>query len=165
MNTLARSMAMTAAAALVGSGLLVTAAPANADSVFIIKLTEIETSSTDPQHNPPQVDDSITFESDLMQKGDRVGTDLGSCVFKKILGSAKHPTGAKVRCDVTFTFTTGTIHAIGTNRFHFNDTRSSFNVPVVGGSGKFENARGHVTVHEVSDTKSRLKIRLRSFGA
>lgn len=164
MNRLARSTAMAASATLVGGALMVTAAPANADAVFIIKLTEIETSSTNPQHNPPQVGDTVSFESDLMQKGDRVGTDAGECEFKKLLGPVKHPTGAKVRCDVTFTFNTGTIHAIGSNRFHFNDTRASFAVPVVGGSGKFENARGHVTVHEVSDTKSRLKIRLRSFG-
>jgi hypothetical protein len=164
MKKLARSTAMAASATLVGGVLMVTAAPANADPVFIIKLTEIETSSTDPQHNPPQVGDSISFASDLMQKGDRVGTDAGECVFKKLLGPAKHPTGAKVRCDVTFTFTTGTIHAVGSNRFHFNETSSTFAVPVVGGTGKFDNAKGHVTVHEVSDTKSRLKFRLRSFG-
>lgn len=164
MKMLSRTTATLGVAGLVTAG-LAAATPANAaGSIFQIKVTEVETSSSDTMHGAPEVGDTFFFTSNLRQDGERVGKDAGKCTIKRLFGPSNHPTSGDVRCVATLHFfTKGTIRVAGTNRVHFNDDPEDFTVRVKDGSGAYEGVGGTMRVHQVSDTKSRLTINLTNY--
>jgi hypothetical protein len=166
MHKVTRTTAAFGAAGLIAAG-LAAAAPADAaETVFVIKVTEIQTDYTQTwdDNDLPEAGDYFVFQSNLRQDGHRVGKDAGKCRFKRIYGDAAHPTSAKLRCDVTFHFfNRGTIHAIGTRTVDWDDLVDSavdIKLPVVNGTNTYADAGGTVRVKQVSEKKSRLTFRL-----
>lgn len=166
MHKVTRTTAAFGAAGLIAAG-LAAAAPANAaETIFLIKVTEVQTDYTQTwDHNDlPEAGDYFVFQSNLRQAGHRVGKDAGKCTFKRIYGDSADPTSAKLRCDVTFHFfNRGTIHAIGTRTIDWDDlVNDSVNVklPVVNGTNTYDGAGGTVRVNQINEKKSQLTFRL-----
>jgi hypothetical protein len=92
----------------------------------------------------PEAGDGFGFGAVLTQDGTKVGTDGGTCTVLSI--DVKAQTGVS-HCRVTLTFANGTITVEGTVKF---DETSTFDVPIVSGTGDYAGATGTMTVHDVS---------------
>ncbi len=156
--TLTRRKAAAGAVVLVAGLLVVTAGSAEAETT-VIKVTEITTGFKDTiGEDLPVAGDSYSFTSKLLQSGDKVGTDKGTCVLKKILGPADSPTGAKTRCKVTLKFAKkGTIKAAGTFKQTFGEP-VRITLPITGGTGRYADASGTLKVRQINDVKSKLTL-------
>lgn len=164
MKTLSRTTAVLGAAGMVATGLVVTAAPANADHVFVIRVNEVQTDFDDDFSGMPEEGDSFSWTANLRQDGDRVGKDRGTCTFKRLIGDDDDPDEAVLRCVVRYQFfDTGTIRAAGKVRLDWDDIEDSdftAKLPVRSGTGDFDDAKGTVTNRQVSDERARLTFRL-----
>lgn len=157
--TLTRTIGSAGALVLVAGLVVGTAGTANAAKVKVIKVTEIETSSSDTIGNDlPEAGDSFSFTSKLLQNGEQVGTDKGKCVLKKIIGPADNPTGAKSRCKVTLKFSQGTIKAAGTFTQSFGEL-PDVTIAITGGTGRYAGAKGTVRNNQQTEKKSKLTIK------
>lgn len=119
-----------------------------------IKVLEKETGGQfipkgeDPQDFPededfrPSPGDAFTFSSDLLQDGEKVGTDVGKCTLVDVESNRN-------RCEVTATFANGTISVDSVTEFPEDD--SDFKVTIVGGTGSYAGAKGTVTVSAAED--------------
>lgn len=164
MKMLTRTTALVGAAGLVATGLVVTASPASANHVFVIRVTEIQTDYDDDFAGMPEEGDSFEWTSNLRQDGERVGKDVGRCEFRNIIGDDEDPDEAVLRCVVRYHFfDTGTIRAAGKIRVDWDDLEDAdftVRLPVRSGTGDFDDAAGSVTHRQVSGHKARLTFRL-----
>lgn len=164
MKMLTRTSALVGATGLIATGLVATAAPASADHLFLIRVMEVQTDYDDDFSGMPEEGDSFSWTANLRQDGKRVGKDVGSCEFLRLIGDDDDPDEAVLRCVVRYQFfNTGVIRAAGKVRLDWDDIEdSSFTarLPVRSGTGEFEDAEGTVTNRQVSDERARLTFRL-----
>ncbi len=164
MKNLTRPTAVLGAAGMVAAGLVATAAPASANHTFVIKVTEVQTDYDDDFSGMPEEGDSFEWTSNLRQDGKRVGKDVGSCEFKRLIGDDNDPDEAVLRCVVRYQFfNTGTIRAAGKVRLDWDDIEDSdftAKLPVRSGTGDFDDAEGTVENRQINDEKARLTFRL-----
>ncbi len=115
---------------------------------------EKEVSSTKIDNPPDKFSpgDEFVFESKLTDPatGNSAGTDGGYCVLV-------HPArkGAIAQCSVTLFLKDGTIAVEGGTRF-----AKTLVIPVVGGTGTYEGARGSLLVEELKGKRSNLTVHL-----
>jgi hypothetical protein len=100
----------------------------------------------------PSLGDMDVFSDNVFdhEGGTQLGTDGGVCTIVRLDST----TSATAECVVTVSVTAGQISVQGLVTFDPSaDTNApaTFDLPVTGGTGDFENAGGHVTVHEVGD--------------
>jgi hypothetical protein len=82
--------------------------------------------------------DLATFSEEARQDGKPVGRTFGSCT---VSGTEREPRGV---CSLTTELDEGKIAAAGTIDFRREDQPQD--IPIVGGTGEFENASGTVTL-------------------
>jgi hypothetical protein len=164
MKMFVRTSALVGAAGLVATGLVVTAAPASANHVFVIRVNEVQTDFDDDFSGMPERGDSFEWESNLRQHGKRVGTDTGKCTFLRIIGDDDDPDEAVLRCSARYRFfDRGVVRASGKVRIDWDDLeRSRFvaHLPVRSGTGDFDDAGGTVRNQQINDERARLTFRL-----
>ncbi len=149
-----------AAAAVLSAGLVVaTAGEADAARKTFIQVTEVRTGYSDTfAGGPPKVGDNFSFMSNLLQKGEQVGTDHGTCVVKKIKGPAGNPSGATTRCTFVLDFASGSIKLAGKVVFDFAAGAADFVLPITKGVGRFDGVTGAMKHHSVSATTAELTL-------
>lgn len=118
-------------------------------STTTIKVVERETGGQfipkgeEPQDFPedeefrPSPGDGFSFTSDLLQDGEKVGTDEGKCTVIDVEIN-------RSRCEVTATFDNGTIKVDSV--VDFPEDHSPFKVTIIDGTGAYAGAKGAVTV-------------------
>lgn len=89
----------------------------------------------------PNEGDAFTFTSDLLQDGDEVGSNSGTCTILDLEANLH-------RCVVTFTFADGTFVADGRIAFPEDSLPEPFTVAITSGTGAYAGARGTLTVTE-----------------
>ncbi len=119
-----------------------------------IQLAEKEVSSTNIDNPPDKFSqgDEFVFESKLTDPatGNSAGKDGGYCV---IIHAARK--GGSAQCSVTLFLSGGTIAVDGGVRF-----AKTFSLPVVGGTGTYEGARGSVLIEDLKGGRSNLTVHL-----
>lgn len=157
----ARTGAGVGAVALSAALVVASAGAASAARKTYVQVTEVRTGYSDTfEHGPPKVGDSFSFTSNLVQKGQQVGTDAGTCLVKKVKGPAGNPTAATTRCTFTLDFTSGTIRLAGKVVFDFAAGAADFVLPIVASDGRFEGVTGAMKHHSVSPTEAQLTLLL-----
>jgi len=152
------AIALTTAAV---SALIFTAgAPATRTSGRVIRFIEVEKASSDvfldvDQNDQPSVGDSIMTNPTLYAwaKGGGRGAHIGharvQCTFEG--RSPNNPEGVRgAFCQGTFFFHGGTVGAEG----YVNFSDEKVTVPVVGGTGAYEGARGTFSSRTTHDTSA-----------
>ena len=135
-------------------GGLVVAATASTDlsSPRTITVIEKQTQShfVDLGRRGPSLGDYFVFSGVLRHAGNRVGYDGYHCTFV-------HTRPFRAECEATFKLGgRGKITAEGLLRL----ANRTFIVAVNGGTGGFRNARGQVTIQELSQTTSKITFHL-----
>ena len=131
---------------LVGAGLATALAGDNITSPETLVLTETQTKSKGVDVGKPGFGpgDSFIFVSSLTDKAD--GSKAGS-----VRGQCTVQVGHWVLCEAgAFIGDRGEISVGGV----VSSDSQSFDIPITGGTGEFENARGTVHIEQVSDTVS-----------
>jgi hypothetical protein len=131
---------------LVGGGLATALAGNNITSPETLVLTETQTKGKGVDVGKPGFGpgDSFIFVSSLTDKAD--GSKAGS-----VHGQCTVQTGHWLLCEAgAFIGDRGEISVAG---FVSGNTQS-FDIPITGGTGEFDNARGTVHIDQVSDTVS-----------
>ena len=101
------------------------------------------------------VGDRFVFSDDLYRDDEKVGQDGGECVVVRLEG----PT-TTVNCVVTLSLPKGQITSQGLASFTEGQDPQPFTVAITGGTGRYREADGEVTVEEVSQTETRLTVTL-----
>jgi hypothetical protein len=89
----------------------------------------------------PKPGDGVSFVDELTQNGVKIGTGDGTCTF----GDA---TPVTLACDVTMRFAKGTLRFAGTLPL---EDEAPFTVPISGGTGVYDGARGEIRVVQLSE--------------
>jgi hypothetical protein len=103
--------------------------------------------------------DQLVF-SDVVSEtrgGAATGSTGVTCTIVNV--SADRKTAANL-CDATLSVSAGQISVQGLVTITEGTTAPPFDLPVVGGTGEFEGAGGHVTVEDLSETESKLTFHL-----
>lgn len=146
---------------LAGGAALAVASPAQAARDTYIQVVEVRTGYSDTLGGrPPTVGDSFSFTSDLFQKGQKTGTDHGTCTFKKIQGPAENPALAKARCVMVLDFGSGALKLKGPVDFDFRVGPQDFVLKIAKATGRFAGATGAMKHHTASDSTGQLTILL-----
>ena len=131
---------------LVGGGLATALAGNNITSPETLVLTETQTKTkfVDTGKPGPGPGDMFLFVSSLTDKAD--GSNAGS-----VHGQCTVQIGHWLLCEAgAFIGDRGEIFVGG----FFNSNSQSFDIPITGGTGEFDNARGTVHIEQVSDSVS-----------
>jgi hypothetical protein len=104
--------------------------------------------------------DQQVFSDELFDKqgGTKLGSDGGVCTITHV-ADAKAGSGT-AQCAVTLSLEGGQITSQGLVTFVGNEPPPPFDFAVTGGTGAYKDARGQVTVQELSDTEANLTIEL-----
>lgn len=99
--------------------------------------------------------DRFLFAADLLKGGEKVGDEGGECAIVQIVERV----AATAHCIATLSLPGGQITLQGL--VAFTDESEPFTVAVTGGTGRYREADGEMTIETVSDTEERYTIRLR----
>jgi hypothetical protein len=126
------------------------------DDVLVIRVTERAAQDAFLDLGEPEdsLGDQIVFSNDLFRGGVKVGTDGGVGTLVRL----EPRVAATIQFVATARLPRGQITVQGLVRF--TDGPSTFNVAITGGTGRFREAHGVLTVEEVSDTESLLTFRI-----
>ena len=124
------------------------------DDGHVIHLTATTAHETLVENPPsgPSAGDRFVFREELFRDGDRVGRDAGECVLVETQGE-----NATVDCVATLELPGGQITVQGL--VDFADPQPPFTIAVTGGTGRYRDADGELTIVEGGDT-DRVTIRL-----
>ena len=101
------------------------------------------------------VGDHFLFAADLFRGDEKVGDEGGECAIVRIIERV----AAVAHCTATLSLPGGQITLQGLVRFA--DESEPFTVAVTGGTGRYREADGEMTIETVSDTEEHYTIRLR----
>jgi hypothetical protein len=124
------------------------------DDGHVIHLTST-TANEGLVENPPtgpSGGDRFFFREDLFRDGERVGRDAGECVIVETQGE-----NAVANCVATLELPGGQITVQGL--VEFSDPQPPFTIAVTGGTGRYRDADGELTIVE-GDDEDRFTIRL-----
>jgi hypothetical protein len=126
------------------------------DDVLVIRVTERAAQDAFLDLGEPEdsLGDQIVFSNDLFRGGVKVGTDGGVGTLVRL----EPRVAATIQFVATARLPRGQITVQGLVRF--TDGPSTFQVAITGGTGRFREAHGVLTVEEVSDTESLLTFRI-----
>jgi hypothetical protein len=131
---------------------LLSSAPkaANGDNDGDKRLVLVERNATETEiDNPPEgfsVGDEVAFAGDLYWRGKKVGYDDGQAVFTLVSQD-------QVRAHATFTATVRGDEINGAGSVTFSETGAvDFELSVTGGTGRYDDVGGEVTVVEGAQT-------------
>ena len=99
------------------------------------------------------VGDRFVFSGDLYKGDEKVGQDGGECTAVRSVGGIPI-----VNCVATLSLPGGQITVQGLVDF---SNEGAFTVAVTGGTGRYDEADGEMTIETISDTEDRFTIRLR----
>ena len=144
--------------------LVATASASALSAPEVIRVLDVtRTEATDPpdlfsRNAPPQVGGRLFFTDTLYawagtKRGDRVGSLEGLCTFTGIAGNT-----VTASCTATAFLQAGQILIAGSPRF--SEGPSNFVVAVVGGTGRYSNARGWARVRDIAPGNSSLVFHL-----
>ena len=144
--------------AVLALALVVTASASPLSAPQVIRLLDVTgTEATDPpnlfsRNAPPAVGGRLFFTDTLYawagtKRGDRVGRLEGLCTFTGIAGNA-----VTASCTATAFLSAGQILIAGSPLFV--NGPSNFVVAVVGGTGRYSNARGWARVRDIGSEDS-----------
>jgi hypothetical protein len=103
------------------------------------------------------VGDYFTFTDRLYDAAQSVGTDAGVCTLADL-----SPRGASVHCVATLSLRDGQLTAQGLTAFGADDPENKpFTVAVTGGTGRYRNAHGEMTITPVNEDVDRYDLQLR----
>jgi allene oxide cyclase-like protein len=110
----------------------------------------------------PQAGDRFGFTSGLYKwagrkRGARVGRDEGICTFLKASAS-EQDFSAVAHCIAEVYLPAGQIVVEGFARF--SESATLFTLPVIGGTGRYANARGYLRVSDLQSGNSNLEFHL-----
>jgi len=104
----------------------------------------------------PKPGEGFAFKSSLYKwagtkRGARVGRDVGVCTFVRVSPSQEH-FSATAHCAAGIFLSGGQVLLEGF--IELTEGPSNFDVPVVGGTGAYANARGFVHIHDIGSQDS-----------
>lgn len=101
--------------------------------------------------------DQTVFSDDVSQE--KGSPTIGfSGVVCSVVRIGEHASTVTVQCAATLSLHEGQIASQGLITFTEDPGASTFVIPITGGSGVFKNARGQVTVEEISETEANLML-------
>jgi len=118
--------------------------------VIRVMSREVDSADLDLGKRGFSLGDRFVFSDNLFRHGMRVGTDHGECMATRIHGSR-----ATFQCTATAVLRRGQITVQGAVTFA-EDGSAPFRLAVTGGTGRFRDAGGQLTVHESSGATSML---------
>jgi allene oxide cyclase-like protein len=126
------------------------------DDVVVIRVTEttVEDANLDLGEPGDSLGDQFIFRNDLSRAGKKVGIDGGVCT----LVGLEPMVSATLQCVATAVLPRGQITVQGL--VTFTDGPSTFELAITGGTGRFREAHGVLTIEQVSDTESLLTFRI-----
>jgi hypothetical protein len=129
---------------------------ADDDGVLVIRVTEspVQDANLDLGDPGDSLGDQFIFSNDLLRAGEKVGVDGGVCTVVGL----EPMVAATVQCVATARLPRGQITVQGLVRF--TDGPSTFKLAITGGTGRFREADGVLTVAETSGTESLLTFRI-----
>ena len=101
------------------------------------------------------VGDRFVFSGDLYKGDDKVGDDGGECTIVRLVERV----AATANCVATLRLPGGQITVQGL--VDFADEEEPITVAITGGTGRYDEADGEMTIETISDTEDRFTIRLR----
>ena len=101
------------------------------------------------------VGDRFVFSGDLYKGDEKVGEDGGECIITRVVSE----TSQTANCVATLSLPGGQITVQGLVAFTADE--EPFTVAVTGGTGRYDEADGEMTIETISDTEDRFTIRLR----
>ena len=126
------------------------------DDVLVIRVTEttVEDANLDLGEPGDSLGDEFVFRNDLSRAGEKVGVDGGVCTVVGL----EPMVSATVQCVATARLPRGQITVQGL--VTFTDGPSTFKLAITGGTGRFREAHGVLTIEEASDTEALLTFRI-----
>jgi hypothetical protein len=99
----------------------------------------------------PRPGDRFAFKSSLYNwagkmRGARIGHDEGICTFIRVAGNERNPS-IDAHCAAGIFLPAGELLVEGI--VHFREGPSRFEVPIVGGTGAYANARGFIRIRDL----------------
>lgn len=128
-----------------------------------IRLTASTFDSRDLDLGPtgPTLGDYFVVTEDLFRHGQKVGTDHGTCTITRIEPKNGTPERGALTCAATFVLPQGQIAVYGTRTAELASQKPpNFVLAVTGGTGVYKRARGTVHIVDLSQSDSRVILRL-----
>jgi hypothetical protein len=122
-------------------------------TIRLVSRTTTET-NVDDGATGESAGDRFVFASDLFKGDENVGDEAGECVIARIVERV----AATANCAATLSLRGGQITLQGL--VAFSDQTESFTVAVTGGTGRYREADGEMTIETVSETEDHYTIRL-----
>jgi hypothetical protein len=139
-------LGLTAAAVLIGAVVVSTGSARTGGKT--INLVATSATSFGPKTQAQIKPGALGGFTDVIT-GDSTGRDAGTCIFVNKQGLQN--------CTFNLLLKDGELAFQGVYDF----TKRVQDIPLVGGSGAYDGATGHVTVTNVSNTKTQLKVSMR----
>ena len=126
------------------------------DDVKVIRLTAITAQDAFLDLGEPgdSLGDQSVFSEDLFRQGKNVGKSGVVCTIVRL----EPMVSATVQCVGTADLPKGQITIQGL--VTFTNGPSTFQLAITGGTGKYREAHGEVTVEEISETESRITFKI-----
>ena len=104
----------------------------------------------------PRPGDQFAFKSGLYKwagtkRGARIGHDIGRCAFVRVAGNEQHPS-LTAHCAASFSLPAGSI--IAEVFLNLPEGPLHADVPVIGGTGAYANARGFINIRDLGTGES-----------
>jgi hypothetical protein len=127
------------------------------DEVEVIRVlaTIVQEADLDLGEEGESVGDQFVFSEDLSRHGERVGISGATCTLVRL-----EPVSATVQCLATAELAKGQITAQGLVTFSEETEGEPFRLAITGGTERYKEAHGQVTVVEVSETEARLTFHI-----
>jgi hypothetical protein len=130
--------------------------------VFTVFTVTVQSESLDLGPQGFSLGDQVVFADDVYDHkgGTKIGTDGVVCTVVRVTDAA---TGSgTAQCVATAQLADGQITVQGFNSFTGDELPAPFQLAITGGTGAYANARGQVTVEELSETEANITLELRT---
>ena len=127
------------------------------DEVEVIRVlaTTVQEANLDLGEEGDSLGDQFVFSDDLSRHGESVGILGATCTLVRL-----DQTSATSQCLATAELPKGQIAVHGLITFSEETEDEPFRLAITGGTGRYKEAHGHVTVVTVSETEERLTFHI-----
>ena len=128
------------------------------DHFQVIRVTEIAVQQADIDLGEPgdSLGDQFVFSGDLFRHGQKVGIDGGVCTIVRL----EPMVSATSQCVATAELQKGQITVQGLLTFDEETEGEPSQLAITGGTGKYKEAQGELTVTQTSETESQLTFKI-----
>ena len=128
------------------------------DGIEIVRVTEIivQEAGIDLGEAGDSLGDQFVFSGDLFRHGKKVGIDGGVCTIVRL----EPMVSATSQCVATAELPKGQITVQGLLTFDEETEGEPSQLAITGGTGKYKEAQGELTVAQTSETESQLTFKI-----